>query len=49
MSKRDLKKALRHNKVTAMTTRQRKVGNKAVTYYDLFVDRETAFQGTLAI
>ena len=46
MSKRDLKKALRHNKVTAMATRQRKVGNKAVTYYDLFVDRE-AIQGTM--
>ena len=47
MSKKDLKKALRHNKVTAMATRERKVGNKVVTYYDLFVDRETAIQGTM--
>lgn len=40
MSKRDFKKVLRRNKVTAMATRQRKVGNKVITYYDLFIDRE---------
>ena len=39
MSKRDLKKAMRANKITAVATRQRKVGNNIVTYYDLYADR----------